>query len=105
MTLLAEWGKLYQVTSKVGGYGVITDEAELSRTRTATLPCHVQYFIYVYGYSLLLSASPSLLCMTATAKVTQYCTTPAIKVVRPAGQQATLKQEDKLDIQLVDRRQ
>ena len=68
MTLLAEWGKLYQVTSKVGGYGVITDEAELSRTTTTTLPCHVQYFIYVYGYSLLLPASPSLLCMMANGQ-------------------------------------
>ncbi len=37
MTLLAEWGKPYQVTSEVG-YGVITDEAKLSRDM---LRCHV----------------------------------------------------------------
>ena len=42
MTLLAEWGKLYQVTSKVGGYGVITDEAELSHNHDhAAVSCAV----------------------------------------------------------------
>jgi hypothetical protein len=50
MTLLAEWGKLYQVTSEVG-YGVITDEAKLSRATRCAVMCIFHIWIWIFASS------------------------------------------------------
>jgi hypothetical protein len=50
MTLLAKWGKLYQVTSEVG-YGVMTDE-----TRCAVM-CIFHIWIWLFASSLCVTVA------------------------------------------------
>ena len=52
MTLLAEWGKPYQVTSEVG-YGVITDKAQLSRATRCAVMCIFHIRIWLFASSIV----------------------------------------------------